>query len=82
MIHILIRLQKPKIAPGARRRSSPLKNLRCLIQTKFRPVSSRTQRTGNAFERLVLFTGFTQPEFVFRKPPFCDVAEYGEADQA
>ena len=47
-----------------------------------RPVSSRTQRTGNAFERLVLFTGFTQLEFVFRKPPFCDVAEYGEADQA
>ena len=43
---------------------------------------SRTQRTGNAFERLVSVTGYTQPELVPRKPPFCDVAEYGEADQA
>ena len=43
---------------------------------------SRTQRTGNAFERSVPFTGFTQPEVVLRKPPYRDVAEYGEADQA
>jgi hypothetical protein len=31
---------------------------------------------------LVLFTGFTQFEFTFRKPAFCEVAENGEADQA
>ena len=43
---------------------------------------SRTQRTGNASERLALLTGCTQPEYVSRKPPYCDVAEYGEADQA
>ena len=73
--------QKPEaIVP--RREEILLQVLRCPIQTKFRPVISRTQRTGNAFERLVLFTGFTQFEFVLRKPPFCDVAEYGEADQA
>ena len=43
---------------------------------------SRTQRTGNACERGGLPTGYTQPESVYRKPPYCDEAEYGEADQA
>lgn len=81
VIHILIRPNKPKVLCQGEK-NSPLITCGILYKLKFGSVSSRTHRTGNAFERLVLFTGFTQFAFVFRKPPFCDVAEYGEADQA
>lgn len=45
-------------------------------------IESRIQRTGNALDRTALPTANTQCGRVIKKPPTCDVAAYGAADQA